>query len=67
MRRVVSVERQRSTSGKLLDAETLKAMRRRSELLFFAEIEKFALDVTEVSPQEAAIVLRDYVGLKMLE
>ena len=66
MRRVESAERQRSGSGKLLDAEELKAMWTRSKLLSFAEVESFELDVTQITPQEAAIVLRDYVSSKSL-
>lgn len=66
MRRVGSVERQRSGSGKLLDAEELKAMWTRSKLLSFADMESFELDVTQISPEEAAIVLRDHVSSKSL-
>lgn len=66
MRRVESVERQRSGSGKLLDAEELKAMRTRSKLLSFADRESFELDVSHITPQEAAIILRDHVRSECL-
>ena len=62
MRRVQSGERQRSGSGKLLDSEELKAMWSRSKLLSFCDMESFELDVTQRSPQQAAMVLRDHVS-----
>ncbi len=61
MRRVQSVERQQSGSGKLLDPAELKAMWTRSELLSLRDMESFDLDVTQYSPQQAAIGLQDYV------
>ena len=62
MRRVQSVERQQSSSRKLLDCEELKAMWTRSKLLCFRDMESLDLDVTQRSPQETAMVLRDYVS-----
>ena len=61
MRRVQSMERQQSGSGKLLDSEELKAMWTRSKLLCFRDRESLDLDVTQRSPEETAMVLRDYV------
>ena len=61
MQRVRSVERQSAGGGKLLDPDVLEGMRRRSKLLSFGEPE---MDVTELSSQQAAIVLRDYVSSK---
>lgn len=62
MRRIQSEERQRSGSGKMLDSEELKAMCTRSKLLSFYDMESFELDVTQRSPQQAAIVLQDHVS-----
>ena len=58
MRRVQSGERQRS------GCEKLKAMWTRSKLLSFCDMESFNLDVTQRSPQQAAMVLRDHVSSK---
>lgn len=54
-------ERQRSGSGKLLDSEELKAMWKRSKLLSFCDMESFDLGVTQRSPRQAAMLLRDHV------
>lgn len=65
MRRVQSGERQRSDTRKLLDPEVLKAMWERSKLLSFCDMESFSLDVTQRSPQQAAMLLRDHVRSRL--
>ena len=62
IQRVQSADRQYNGARKLLDPEVLKAMRTRSKLFCFDDLESLAVDVTKQLPREAAMMIWKYIS-----
>ena len=60
-RRIKSPERANSGTAKLVNPDTLRSMRMRSELFVFTDCSGFSLDVTRLQPNEAARIIADHI------
>ncbi|KAF2141161.1 uncharacterized protein K452DRAFT_359516 [Aplosporella prunicola CBS 121167] len=64
LQRVATVERRNDGTGKLVDGEILRSMRSRCELYTFGAENGLWLDVTHVSPRQAAASIHAYIKAK---